>query len=96
MRYHYETDIPDPYPDAVSIPSIVNGVAWYVMGWQTEPDEDTEWTGIENRTGQMVVKMVGDDTHYLCEPDEIIQIEREDYCSVCGQMGCSHDGYDRS
>jgi len=93
-RYHYETDDPDPYPDAVRIVGD-NGVAWHVLGWQTEPDEDTHWSGYENRTGQLVCVMVGDDAHWLHDPEDIQALDREDYCGVCGQIGCGHDGLDR-
>ena len=60
-RYKYETDDPDPYPDAVKIPASRVAVAWHVLGWETEPDEDTEWSGCYNRTGRLVCQMVGDD-----------------------------------
>ena len=94
-RYNYETDDPDPYPDAVRIPASGIAVAWHVLGWQTEPDEDTHWSGCENRTGQLVCRMVGDDAHHLYEPEDIEKMEREEYCGECGQIGCGHDGLDR-
>lgn len=65
-----------------------SGIAWYVMGWETEPDEDTEWSGCENRTGQIVCIMVGDDHHWTFEPDDVSPIEEGDYCAECGQIGC--------
>lgn len=95
MRYNYTTPNPDPYPDAVSIPSIIDGVAWYVLGVRTVPTEDTEWTGMEEETGDLVVRMVGDDKHWLADPSDIVPLAREDYCSICGQIGCCHDGYPR-
>jgi len=95
MRYRFETDNPDTYPDAVSIPYSGIAVAWHVLGWQTEADEDTEWSGIENRTGRLVCCMVGDDSHHLYDPEDVVRIEREDYCGACGQIGCSHDGLAR-
>lgn len=73
-----------------------DGVAWYVMGWELEPDEDTEWTGIEERTGRVVCKMVGDDRRFVFELEEIHPLDRGDYCGVCGQLGCTHDGFYRS
>jgi hypothetical protein len=33
---------------------------------------------------------------FLDEPDDVVPLEREDYCGECGQVGCSHDGLDRS
>ena len=95
MTAHCETPDPDPWPDAVRIPSGCAGVAWHVLGWETAADEDTEWTGIEERTGWLVCVMVGDDAHYLFEPGDIQPLRREDYCGECGQIGCAHDGLDR-
>ena len=44
-RYNYETPTPDPYPDAVRVAGWPQ-VAVSILGWQTEPDADTEWTGM--------------------------------------------------
>lgn len=71
------------------------GVAWRVLGWETEPDEDTEWSGVENRTGRVVAHMVGDDARFTFDPEDLTPIKREDYCGECGQIGCTHDGLDR-
>lgn len=94
MRKHYEEDDKTFNADAYRV-SGYDGIAWHVLGWETEPDEDTEWSGIENRTGNLVCMMVGDDRHFVFEPDEVAPLEREDYCGSCGQIGCTHDGYDR-
>ena len=72
------------------------GVAFYVLGWQTEPDEDTEWSGMENRTGQLLAVMVGDDYRHVVDPDDLTELDELDYCGECGQIGCTHDGKDRS
>ena len=53
-------------------------------------DDDTE------RTGRVVAIMVGDDRHFTFEPDELTPLAREAYCGSCGQVGCTHDGLDRS
>lgn len=71
------------------------GVAWRILGWETEPDEDTEWSGIENRTGRVLARMVGDDVSFSFDPDDLIPLARRDFCGECGQIGCAHDGYDR-
>jgi hypothetical protein len=94
-RKHYETDVATFPAEAYTVAGW-RGVAWYVLGWETEPDEDTEWTGIEERTGRVVCRMVGDDQHHGIDPADLAALPREDYCAVCGQVGCSHDGYDRS
>ena len=73
-----------------------DGVAWRVFGWETEPDEDTRWTGIENRTGKIVCVMVGDDRKFVFDPDDVKAIDELDYCQGCGQIGCTADGRDRT
>lgn len=62
------------------------GVAWRVEGWETEPDEDTEWSGIENPTGLLLAHMIGDDRTFRFEPDQLTALHG-DVCS-CGQVGC--------
>lgn len=95
MRPNYETD-KEAFPaDAYSVHGS-SGIAWRVLGWETVSDEDTEWSGIETRTGRVVIHMVGDDRKFSYDPDEIKPIAREEYCGECGQMGCTHDGLDRS
>jgi len=94
MRPHYETD-DDTFTAAAYQVSGYADIAWHVLGWETEPDEDTEWSGYENRTGRVVARMVGDDRYFTFDPDDLEPIEREAYCGVCGQIGCCHDGYDR-
>ena len=72
------------------------GVAWRVYGWETAPTEDTEWDGLEERTGQVVCVMVGDDRRFTFDPDELTPLGDLDYCASCGQVGCEHDGRDRT
>jgi hypothetical protein len=64
------------------------GVAWRVFAYETEPDEDTEWTGYENPTGLVLAHMIGDDRETAFDPDDLEPIKDEDYCSGCGQIGC--------
>ena len=73
-----------------------SGIAFSVLGWETKPDEDTEWSGYEARTGNVVAMMVGDDHYFSFDPEEVHALPREDYCGICGQIGCGHDGLDRS
>ena len=95
MRYrkHYE-DAPEYQADGYKV-SGYRGIAWYVLGWETEPDEDTEGSGLENRTGQLICQMIGDDRHFAFDPSEIMSIPRESFCGECGQIGCTHDGLSR-
>ena len=71
------------------------GVAWRVFGWEVESTEDTEWDGILVRTGALVCVMIGDDRPEIVEPDELVSIDREEFCGECGQIGCCHDALDR-
>lgn len=88
-KLHYEKDDKTFHAPAYKVQGY-DGIAWYVLGWETEPDEDTEWSGIENKTGNVVAMMVGDDRHFSFPPDEITPLKREAYCGTCGQIGCAH------
>jgi len=92
---HYETDDETFNADAYTVKGY-QGIAFHVLGWETEPDEDTEWSGYENRTGNVLAVMVGDDKRHKVDPEDLIPIARKDYCGECGQMGCQHDGLDRT
>ena len=94
-RKHYESDDKHFSADAYTVEGH-RGIAWYVLGWETEPDEDTEWSGQEQRTGRVIAVMVGDDRRWVFDEGEIKPLPRESYCGSCGQVGCQHDGYDRS
>ena len=93
-RIHFEEDDTTFAADAYRVAGF-SGVACYVLGWETEPTEDTEWDGIEERTGRVVVVMVGDDARHVVDEDDVTPLDRAAYCGECGQMGCTHDGYDR-
>ena len=87
MMGQYNYDETKDYPGAYSV-SGYSGIAFSVYGYHTEPDEDTEWSGYENRTGDLVMVMVGDDRMHRVDPDDITRIEPDDYCGECGQIGC--------
>lgn len=70
------------------------GIAFYALGWETEPDDDTEWTGIENRTGNVVMVMVGDDRKHTFDPDDIEPLPADQFCRDCGQIGCGCNVYE--
>ena len=88
MKLHYE-NAPE-YPADAYVVSGYRGVAFSVYGWETEPDTDTEWTGIESRTGNLVAVMVGDDRHFSVDPSDVSAIPDDGYCPSCGQIGCAH------
>lgn len=66
------------------------GIAWRVLGWETKPDEDTEWSGCEVRTGRVLAIMVGDDRRFAFDPEDVSPLKRSEFCSECGQIGCAH------
>jgi hypothetical protein len=84
----YESDDEKFNAPAYKLKGDKYAIAWRIYGWQTEPDEDTEWSGIYNRTGMVIAVMVGDDRKHVYDPDDFEPINEEDYCSGCGQIGC--------
>jgi len=68
------------------------GIAWRAYEYETEPDEDTEWTGYEVATGRVMAHMVGDDRGFPFDPDDLTMIHDDDYCPGCGQVGCKAYG----
>jgi hypothetical protein len=94
-RKHYEEDEKTFSAPAYSVKGWGAGIAWHVRGWETEPDENTDWTGYEVRTGRVICTMVGDNEHHRIDPGDLTPINREDYCGECGQIGCGHDGMER-
>lgn len=71
------------------------GIAWRYLGPETRPDEDTEWSGYEIPTGNVLMVMVGDDRIHSIDPDDLRILPEDDYCHECGQVGCTADGRDR-
>jgi hypothetical protein len=96
MRKSNYEEAPEFAGPAYTVTRWGSGIAWRVLGWETEPDEDTQWSGYETRTGRLVMHMVGDDVSFSIDPEDVCPLKREDYCGECGQVGCSHDGLDRS
>lgn len=93
---HYEVDNETFPTDTSYTVRGFRGIACRVLGHETEPDEDTEFSGYENRTGKVVIHMVGDDSLFSVDPDDCAPLAREEFCGECGQIGCCHDGLDRS
>lgn len=93
-RPNYEVD-DKTFPAEAYAVRRYEGVAWRVYGWEVQPTEDTEWDGIEERTGRVVCVMVGDDHRFTFDPEDLTPLADLDYCASCGQIGCSHDGRER-
>lgn len=69
------------------------GIAWYSLGPVMVRDEDFEWTGIEEEHPTMVrMVMVGDDRVFEIDKDDLTELDESEYCSECGQVGCTADG----
>jgi hypothetical protein len=94
-RPNYEID-EKAFPAEAYTVEGYKGVAWRVYGWEIEPDEDTEWTGLEGRTGKIVCVMVGDDRRFVFDEYDVLPLADLDYCVECGQVGCTHDGRERA
>lgn len=61
-------------------------------------EEDTgegEWVEQDESCGRVIVTMVGDDGKHEIDIEDLKKIDDLDYCGVCGQIGCTHDGRDR-
>ena len=65
-----------------------SGIAWRVYAYETEPTEETIWSGYEEHTGRVLAHMVGDDRTYAFDPEDLAPLNDHDYCSCCGQVGC--------
>ena len=77
-----------PDPDAAYRIDGWDGIAWHWYGDETEPDEDTEWSGYEVPTGRVLMVMIGDDRRYSIDPADCAILADDDYCPSCGQVGC--------
>jgi hypothetical protein len=53
-----------------------------------EESGEGEW--VEGDGSRVRVRMVGDDHVYEVEASDCEEIEPEDYCDGCGQIGCAH------
>ena len=90
MRRNYEQDN-ETFPAEHYAVRQYPGVAFYVLGWETAPDEETEWSGYEQRTGNVLAVMVGDDYRHALDPDDLAPLAEDAFCHSCGQIGCGHD-----
>ena len=94
-RHTYEND-DAAFPADTYVTADYRGVAVRVLGWETVADQDTDWSGCYERTGRVLYIMVGDDFVHRCDPDDLTPLDELAYCAECGQVGCTHDGRDRS
>lgn len=81
----WDDDSDEPITDGPRRGQRINydGMAAYVVR-----DDGVQW---------MHVRMVGDDALHKEDRDDYTELLGElDYCAECGQVGCGHDGRDRS
>lgn len=62
--------------------------------YETE-SADGEWVD-DTDSGMVLMVMVGDDHKHKVSENRCTPIDDLDYCASCGQIGCAHDGRDRS
>lgn len=79
------------YGDVVTV-ATYPGIAFWVGGptIDTIYDENIDDTYDEIREGFYDCMMVGDDRIHIVDVDDMRFLEGEEYCSVCGQIGCGH------
>jgi len=77
------------------------GVACKFVGYPQRWESDDyayghgEWVD-DTDSGCVLVVMVGDDHKHRVPETDCTPIDDLDYCGVCGQIGCAHDGRDRT
>ena len=65
------------------------GIAFYLLGYVTERDEDYDWTGLETEGRSRVrAVMVGDDAVHIVDVEDLHVIPEDGFCRGCGQIGC--------
>lgn len=88
-----DTDININLQGRFSVAGWASGIAWYLLGYEMLQDKDYEWSGIETENREYVrAIMVGDDREFTIPTSDITEIEEEDYCPECGQIGCKAYG----
>lgn len=82
MKRHYE-QAEEYTADAYRVAGS-DGIAYEVLGWETV---ETSRADYDNRTGRLIVVMIGDDRHYAVDPDVLVELADGEYCPDCGQIG---------
>lgn len=50
------------------------GIAWRIVGWASE--------------GFVQAVMIGDNREFTIDIDDLAEIQNDEYCHCCGQIGC--------
>ena len=90
MKYERDDNFESEFPSDSYKISGHGGISWTILGYEISPDIDTEWSGYEPRTGNVVAVMNGDDQRWSISPDDhdIIALDDGEFCNCCGQIGC--------
>jgi len=70
------------------------GIAWYTLGYHVEEIWDSNWDEVEEvvDTAKAVMVMVGDDRKFVFDIEELTELDEDEFCHTCGQIGCTADG----
>lgn len=64
-------------------------IAWRFAAAQVSVMYDEWGDDVDQElTGMVWMVMIGDDRRWLFDPEDVSEIDDEDYCSGCGQIGC--------
>jgi hypothetical protein len=75
-----------------------DGIAFYLTRYHTEyvvhydGHGDVEEVEAVVNTDLVIAIMVGDDRIHVVNVEDLTVLDDDDYCSQCGQVGCTHDG----
>lgn len=67
------------------------GVAFYLHSWVKMWDEVLEEWVDDPDYNMVIAIMVGDDREHYIDIADLTKIHDDDYCSGCGQIGCTAD-----
>lgn len=72
-----------------------DGIAFWLKGYHEEWGEVVDdWDDPEVIIDRdhVVAVMVGDDRKHIIAVEDLTKLDEDDYCHLCGQIGCTHDG----
>jgi hypothetical protein len=81
--------------DALYSVATMPGVAFRIVDVHTEEtyvwDDELEFeVPVTVSTGNLVMRMRGDDRDFVIDPDDITAVHDPDDVCSCGQIGCDH------
>lgn len=62
------------------------------MAYQVDGYQGVAWyRARKSRDGRAFMTMVGDDRVFEFDCGDVHRIKDDQYCSICGQIGCQHE-----